>query len=459
MSTQPIAGARRPKEPISIPWGWLEWYILLQNLIPGLLYVPGLSSVRVLTRVAAYVIAPLAWGLLVSRGRRAPGDATFPARPWLIFCVIWLALEIFHPNSYSLIAAAAQVTLYVSVLSPAFWAPSALNSSKQLGRVMAVLFLCNALSATLGMAQVFRPQTFNPPIIQGMKGGDEREVIHTVTDDGRRIMRPCGLSDSPGMASAAGVAAALLGLSWSLRPIAVWKRLACGVLAFLGVAVIYYSQVRSAILMLAICVAAMTVLFTIQKNFKQAIMLASGGTTMVVGALLWVARSGGSAFLERFLTLIEGDPSKLMHQSRGHFIEQAFNEYLWDYPLGYGMGWWGMVNAIFGRPDQPSPMWCEVMWPGWIIDGGAPLLIAYVVALGMAMADTLRIAWTSKDRDVAFWAAVIVSFNLSLLASTFSFVPFISAIGIQFWLLSATLHAADARARLAARPAAKAVAR
>ena len=56
----------------------------------------------------------------------------------------------------------------------------------------------------------------------------------------------------------------------------------------------------------------------------------------------------------------------------------------------------------------------------------------------------------SKDRDVAFWAAVVLASNLGVLATCFSYVSFLSSIGLQFWLLSAIIHAADRRARAAA---------
>ena len=63
------------------------------------------------------------------------------------------------------------------------------------------------------------------------------------------------------------------------------------------------------------------------------------------------------------------------------------------------------------------------------------------------MYDSARIALTTPDREVAFWGAVIVAFNLSVVAACFSYVPFLTPIGAQFWLLSAALHAADRRAR------------
>ena len=120
------------------------------------------------------------------------------------------------------------------------------------------------------------------------------------------------------------------------------------------------------------------------------------------------------------------------------------------YPLGYGMGWWGMIFASFGSPSVPSKVWVEVMVPAWVYDGGFPLLIGYVGALGAAMYDSIRIALTCKDREIAYWAAVIVASNLSVLATCLSFVTFVSPMGVQFWLLAAAFHTAGVRAQ--ARP-------
>ena len=69
------------------------------------------------------------------------------------------------------------------------------------------------------------------------------------------------------------------------------------------------------------------------------------------------------------------------------------------------------------------------------------------------MANTLRIALRCRDREVAFWAAVIFASELSIVATCFSYVTFVTAIGLQFWFLAAVIHAADYRVRLAARRA------
>src|SRR5262249_59511226 len=102
-----------------------------QTLLPALLFVPGLTAIRTPARMAAYVIAPLAWAFVALKDRRLPGSDTFPARPWLLGCVAWLVLSIFHPNSFSLVAASGHAALFISILSPALCAPAALKTSAQ----------------------------------------------------------------------------------------------------------------------------------------------------------------------------------------------------------------------------------------------------------------------------------------------------------------------------------------
>jgi hypothetical protein len=123
---------------------------------------------------------------------------------------------------------------------------------------------------------------------------------------------------------------------------------------------------------------------------------------------------------------------------------------MWEHPLGSGLGRWGATWTAFGDRSRGS-IWVEVMIHGWVIDGGIPLLVLYNVAIVLAMANTFRIALRSRDREVGFWAAVVFASQLSILATCFSYVTFLTAIGLQFWFLAAVVHAADYRVRLAAR--------
>jgi len=415
-----------------------------------MLFLPGVTPIRTLLRVSAFAIAFVVWGVLATRAKRPPGSTSFPARPWLLFSFVWLGLSILHPNSCTITSAAAQVALYVAVASPAFWAPLAMTSRKQLGRVIALLFLCNALSSLVGVAQVFRPEIFNPPVIPAMNNVYNGDNMF-FESGGNVIMRPCGLTDSPGAVAPAGLAAALLGLAWALLPLPVWKRVASVGLAFVGMAAIYYTQVRLVIVMLGIELLTLSVLLGLRRDYRKILVLGVLGAVVILGASAWVVRSSGSEVTERLMTLFSNNPADLYQTSRGGFVKHAFEEVLWDYPLGYGLGWWGMTNVSFGDPGRISPIWVEVMWPAWIYDGGFPLLIGYVGALVVTMIDSARIALRCKDRTVAYWGSLIVAYNLGILATCFSFTAFLAPIGIQFWLLSAVLHAADAQVRAEAR--------
>ena len=195
--------------------------------------------------------------------------------------------------------------------------------------------------------------------------------------------------------------------------------------------------------MLAICLAALTGTFILQRSFRQAALLLAGGASIIVGAMTWVISTAGSGVWERFQTLFVADPGELYRTNRGMFVQEAFERIIWENPLGYGMGWWGMINGYFGRKDIISPIWVEVMWPAWIYDGGFPLVIGYVGGIVVALFDSLRIALTSKHQELAFWGAVIFASNLGIFATSFSFVTYLTPFGVQFWLQAAVLHAAE----------------
>ena len=86
----------------------MEWFVLSQTALPALLFLPGASAVRPALRIGAYLVGPLAWVVLGSRGgvKGAPSGETFPARLWLFGVMGWLLLSVFHPNANALLTAA-----------------------------------------------------------------------------------------------------------------------------------------------------------------------------------------------------------------------------------------------------------------------------------------------------------------------------------------------------------------
>jgi hypothetical protein len=295
---------------------------------------------------------------------------------------------------------------------------------------------------------VFRPDTFNPPVIPALSTEFGRLALTYTADDGRQIIRPCGLGDTPGQASTAGAMACLIGLAWALRPIAWWKRIASLGLAFLGVAVIYYSQIRALMVVLVICLFVLTIMFILQRSIGKATLLIFGSTVLIGGALIWVSQTVGSSVVTRFGTLWTSDPFKLYSDNRGGFITSTFDHVLVQNPLGMGLGRHGQIYDYFGNRAY-TPIWVEVQWPAWAVDGGFLLMGGYVIAIILAMFDTFRVALTTTDRELADWAAVVVAANLSIVAATFSQIVFLAPIGLQFWLLSSAIHVADYRVKAA----------
>ena len=434
-------------------WGWLEWGVVAQTAMPALMFVPGLGGARTLTRVAAFGIALAAWGATVLGGRRSTGRA-FPPAIWLAGCAGWIGVMVVHPNTNSLLSGGAAAMLNLAILSPAFWGGPAVRDSRQLGRLMAILLACNAASTVVGIGQYYQPERFRPPSIPllSIKEGVEEQLSFT-TADGRRVLRLCGLTDTPGAAGAAGSIACLVGLCWALRPVAAWKRIACLGLSLAGAAVVYLGQARLPLATLAIGLMGLVGLLAYRGDRRRAGLLAVAATAVLGLGLLWVFRSAGEGAVERFRTLLDERPGELIYANRGHFLEDLLRNKIWEYPLGAGLGRWGMVYLYFGDRAGGAArgeLYAEVQWTAWVLDGGIPLMVGYGVAVVLALANSARVARTCPDESVGFWAAAVCALGLNVLAATFGSMPFIGPDGVQFWALMAAVHAADRRARLAA---------
>lgn len=453
----PAAPRRRPRPggpSRKVPWGWLEWTCVGMTLFPALLFIPGLGPIRLLTRVGLFSTSLLAWGMLGMRGGRSMN--VLPSAAWLTAALCYMGLMIFHPETNTILSGLGQIGLCASVMAPAFWGTEALASPRQVRRLITILLVCNAASALVGIGQVFRPDTFFPPAMNVSMLSEEVANSLKIEVNGRRVFRPSGLSDSPGAACWGGLLTVLTALGWALRPIAPWKRAACAGLAFVGMGVMYFSQARVSVVMLAVCLVALGTLFTLQGNARRATILGAGSVALFLGAFAWVQAAGGSAVAARFYTLFEKDAVEVYQSNRGGFLTGALTGYLPKAPFGMGLGRWGMTLVYLGDQAREAAYgadlaWVEIQIAGWIVDGGAPLLLLWCVALALALWVSVRVALRSRDPELAYWAAIITALNLSVLAACFSFPVFVNPLGMQFWLLTAALFQADRLAAAAPR--------
>jgi hypothetical protein len=82
------------------------------------------------------------------------------------------------------------------------------------------------------------------------------------------------------------------------------------------------------------------------------------------------------------------------------------------------------------------------MWTGWLLDGGIPLVAAYIAAMGIAFYWAGRIALDRSRPELTMWGALVFAYNTGALAVTFNNPLFVSQAGLEFWLLNAALWGA-----------------
>ena len=447
-------GAATTRGPSAPPrWGFPEVFVISQTAIPALLYLPGSQQFRLYIRIASFAIsfATLVWwAVAVARSSRPHS-----AQPWIFASMAYIVAMFFHPMTSSTFVGIAQFVLYLSVMAPIFWAGTFVRTPEHLARLMALLLICNGLNALVGVLQVYDPGRWMPPEMSRIMS-ESVYGLGTVTyrgPDGRMIVRPPGLFDTPGAVAGPGMYAALLGLVFASSAIAWWKRLAALGASFAGIAAIYLSQVRVSLIVAVLMFAAYFSVLMLQERKSRAMVFGGVAAAIVVGTFSFALMLGGESIAERTFTLFAQDPVALYAGSRGGQLSYTFGELLQKYPMGAGLGRWGMIAAYFGSGATPGveQLWAEIQVAGWAIDGGLALLILSVGALVVTLATEAQIARTDRDARIRACAAVVLAANLGTAALIFTFTPFVTQIGLQFWFLAGALHGLVA-ARAPARP-------
>ena len=440
-----------PRAPSRGVFPWVPAFIVFQLLCQLALITGDIGWARMLVRMAAFG-ASLAL-IIVLRGRGSPHPAAGPA----VLALGVLAICVFHPETRSLVGGLAQVGLYAAVLGPLFWVPRLTSIDlRMLRRALLILWGFHALSATLGVLQVYRPGTFQPPVsaVVESKGKGYIESLKITTATGQRVFRPMGLTDVPGGAAISGLYAVLLGVGFFLTrrtlPVMAMSLASVG----LGVAVLYLSQIRALVVMTGISLVAVACILLWRKDVRRLTTLVVGmGVVVLVG--YYAARNmAGADVTNRMATLVRARPGQVYYENRGRFLEDALFKTLPRAPFGEGLGHWGMTATYFGGDAPAKNVWVEIMWAGWIVDGGAPLLVTYLLAIAVALLAGWRIARAPPPspaaHDLPFWGAIVLAYSVGATALTFSYPIFLSQSGMEFWLLNATLFAAARNARQAA---------
>ncbi|HXN13431.1 MAG TPA: hypothetical protein VN865_10015 [Candidatus Acidoferrales bacterium] len=413
----------------------------------------SIGQVRVLVRMAVFgtSIAVL-FGL---RGRGRPSPALMPAKMILAIVV----LEFFNPTGNTMAASAAQIGMYIAILSPLFWVPRLSIDISTLRRVLLMIWIFQSISAVVGILQVYYPGRFSPAIstIILNQGRAYVKGLEFQNAYGETAFRAMGLSDIPGGAGGAGFYATLFGAGFMLTYRKWSGRMLTIATMVVGVAAVFLSHVRADLVTLIICSAVLVAVLAIRRARIRATLPAwrryEAGTltrlVTVIGVVAffgftWAIAVGGNEVADRFATLTASDPGTVYHVNRGRFIETSIEELLPQYPLGAGLGRWGMMNHYFGDNSDPSTamIWSEEQFTAWLVDGGLPLILVYLFAISVAILFAFRLALQPIDPELAILAAVVCAYDVAAVASCLGYPYFGSQSGMEFWMLNATLFAA-----------------
>lgn len=434
---------------------WVEGFIVFQLLCQLALISGQIGGARVVVRLASFSASLALLLFLRGPGRRHPA-----AIPAVVVCAI-AALATLNPGTSTPLAGVAHATLYVAVIAPLFWVSRLRLGMATLRRTVMILWAFHTLSAGLGVVQVWYPGRFQPPVstVVLAKGESYLESLKIVTAGGQKVYRPMGLTDMPGGAGISGLYAVLFGMGFFLtrrRPAMIALALAS---MGTGMACLYLSQVRALVVMTGVSILAITGILMWRRDIRR---LTSLGVALAVVAVVGYTAAtslSGASVQRRMATLVQQRPGDLYYANRGRFLEETFVTLAPQYPFGAGLGRWGMMASYFAQGSTAAPIWVEIQWTGWIVDGGIPLTLAYLAAILLALATAWRVARTRagpQARDLPFWGAVVLAYSIGALALTFSYPLFLGQTGMEFWLLNATLAAAATGAASARDPAAPA---
>lgn len=429
----------------------LVGFLLCHFAFQLVLLLPWFSAIRAPLRGGAFGLSLVFLALVTGRAK-----VQLQARRWAVAIMCIVTLECLHPSGAGLIPVVAQTLLYLSILGPVFWVPRFQITAALFQRLMLFLWLYYAAGACMGVLQAYFPGSFQPALssVYAGMGRDYVMSLQIKLTSGEQIFRPMGLTNVPGGAAYGALYAVVFGTGVLLlpRPPFFGAKVAGALTMLVGATCLYLCQVRSMVVMTAICLIVMMALAALSGRVSRLVALLTAVAVVIPVAFVLAYSLAGTTVTDRLGTLVKSDAGTVYYTNRGHFLEDTFNRLLPKYPLGGGMGHWGMVASYAGT--GLASYWVEIQWTGWLFDGGVPLILAYVGAILASTWACMSIARGNlgqADPGLSVWGACVVAYNVGAIALCFNYVPFIGTPGLEFWFINASLICAAIHAD-AARP-------
>jgi len=406
------------------------------------LVVPEFEKLHVVVRSAAF-----AGSFLFVLGMRASAYR-HPVRNVALVSLVVLGASILNPATDGIWAGFAAIILHIAIIGPVFWVTRVRVDTITVRHLFLVMWLFHTASAVTGALQVYFPDWF--PGVFGSDLGDADLGMTVILADGSVILRPSGLTGFPGGASISAVYCVLIGIGLLLSDGRRWLRLPILGSMVLALVTVYLCQIRSLFIMLGVSVLSLAIPLTLQR--KLGTMLRVGALVAAVGVLgtILAFSVGGQMTIDRFSTLIGEAPTQVYYNNRGRFMEFTMDTLLPLFPMGAGLGRWGMIHQYFtDRLTASSSLWVEIQWTAWLLDGGILLMIVYPLALLLTARESLRIAKGvyGSDDELKLWATIAFGHGVGAMMLTFNAPVFESNLGLDYWTLNIALYAAAIQAR------------
>jgi len=422
-------------------WGWIELFVAVQLLWGLLLFLPGTQPFRVYIRALPYVAS---LGALAFYMRKGTGERLATSCRWLVAAFALLALNLLHTETH-LEAGIAQVIFQLSIAAPMFWVVRTVRSEARFLRVLWLIFAASFVGAAVGVLQVYFPDQFLPPEFSSLGRALNPAYVESLTyvgADGRVIIRPPGLSDLPGGAALSGLTTMVVGVALAVhgRRTGLVRGLCFGAAA-IGMTALYLTQVRSLTVMAVLSVLMFAGVRLRQGRIIQGGWIAAVGLALVVGSFIWAAAVGGESISERFSGLTDTGLFTTFQENRGLFLEYTINELLYQFPLGAGLGRWGMMQVYFGDASmwQSPPIHVEIQITGWLLDGGVLMWLLYGGALLSAVRLAYILAFQGATDSLQYFGTMVLAIQMTTIGLCFTGPVFNTQLGIEFWTVTAAL--------------------
>ena len=182
-----------------------------------------------------------------------------------------------------------------------------------------------------------------------------------------------------------------------------------------------------------------------QGRILQGGWIVVGGVALVAASFMWAAAIGGKAIEDRFSGLIETGLFITFQENRGLFLDYTFRELLFQFPLGAGLGRWGMMQVYFRDPSMwhAPPIHVEIQITGWLLDGGFLMWMllrrrARVGRPAGVRVGRRRVRLTRCDTCPPSSS----SFQLAIIGLCLTGPVFNTQLGVLFWTVTGALSGA-----------------